>query len=222
YWYFRLVCVLVVFTVIDENHVHDRAPHEDPHDPEVPIARRLKSAEQRRQPGQLRRLVNREAGEHRERAQPDHARVRELLERVVFALRRVLPTEMEVVLRHLDRAPNVPWPEQQGAPLAAPHQVSEIQETEGDERPRQREMPVERAREPAAEPAPVRELGAVEWAHEVRPAAVSEPGVGFVDLETARDHAGEYDDGRPMGEADDPVMAPHERPGESGLDHGYF
>src|SRR6266566_2390273 len=94
-----------------ENHVHDREPHEDPHDPEVPIARRLKSAEQRRQPGQLRRLVNREAGEHRERAQPDHTRVRELLERVVFALRRMLPTEMEVVLRHLDRAPNVPRPE---------------------------------------------------------------------------------------------------------------
>src|SRR5712692_4232252 len=71
------------------------------------------------------------AGEHRERAQPDHARVRELLERVVFALRRMLPTEVEVVLRHFDRAPNVPRPEQQGAPLAAPHQVSEIQETEG-------------------------------------------------------------------------------------------
>src|SRR2546426_4071918 len=88
-----------------------RSPHEDPHDPEVPIACRLKSAEQRRQPGQLRRLVNREAGEHRERAQPDHTRVRELLERVVFALRRMLPTEMEVVLRHLDRAPNVPRPE---------------------------------------------------------------------------------------------------------------
>src|SRR5438034_10124672 len=114
----------------------------------------------------------------------------------------MFPTEMEVLLRHLDRAPNVPGPEQQGAPLAAPHQVSEIQETEGDERPRQREMPVERAREPAAEPAPVRELGAVEWAHEVRPPAVSEPGVGFVDLETARDHAGEYDHGRPMGEAE--------------------
>src|SRR2546426_3623083 len=51
-----------------------RSPHEDPHDPEVPIACRLKSAEQRRQPGQLRRLVNREAGEHRERAQPDQDR----------------------------------------------------------------------------------------------------------------------------------------------------
>src|SRR2546427_7862435 len=87
-----------------------------------------------------------------------------------------------------------------------------IHETEGDERPRQREVPVERAREPAAEPAPVRELGAVEWAHEVRPAAVSEPGVGFVDLETTRDHAGEYDHGRPMGEADDPVVAAHQRP----------
>src|SRR5216110_661016 len=196
-----------------ENHVHDRERDEDPHNPEVPIARRLKSAEQRRQPGQLRRLVNREAGEHRERAQPDHTRVRELLERVVFALRRMFPTEMEVVLRHLDRAPNVPRPEQQGAPLATPHQVSEIQETEGDERPRQREVPVERAREPAAEPAPVRELGAVEWAHEVRPPAVSEPGVSFVDLETARDHAGEYDHGRPMGEADDPVVAAHGRSG---------
>src|SRR3989454_4958044 len=97
-----------------------------------------------------------------------------------------------------------------------------LHETEGDERPRQREVPVERAREPAAEPAPVRELGAVEWDHEVRPAAVSEPGVGFVDLETARDHAGEYDHGRPMGEADDPVVAAHQRPRVLLLGHDWL
>src|SRR5256885_12312753 len=121
----------------------------------------------------------------------------------------MLPPEMEVVLRHLVRPRIVGRRERQCAPLAAPRRVSEIQETEGDERPRQREVPVERAREPAAEPAPVRELGAVEWAHEVRPPAVSEPGVSFVDLETARDHAGEYDHGRPMGEADEPVGAAH-------------
>src|SRR5439155_19307201 len=65
------------------------------------------------------------------------------------------------------------------------------------------------AREPAAEPAPMRELCAVERAHEVRPAAVSAPGVRLIDLETARDQTGEHDHGRPMGEPDDPVVAAH-------------
>src|SRR6266850_1403289 len=123
----------------------------------------------------------------------------------------VNPTEMEVVLRHLERARNVARPEQQGAPFAAPHQVAEIQEAEGDERPRQREVPVERARKPAAEPAPLRELCAVERTQEVRPPAVSEPGVGLIDLEPACDQAGEHQHGRPMGEPDDPVMAAHAR-----------
>src|SRR5205085_6423734 len=136
-----------------EDHVHDREPHEDPHDPEMPVARRLKSTQQRRQPAQLGRFVDREAGEHRERAQHDHTRVRKLLERVVLTLRWMLPAEMEVVLRHRERARNVPRAEQQGAPLAAPYEVREVQETESDERPCQREVPVERAREPAAEPA---------------------------------------------------------------------
>src|SRR2546430_14978904 len=36
-----------------EDDVHDGESDEDPHDPEVPVPRRLKSAEQRRQPAQL-------------------------------------------------------------------------------------------------------------------------------------------------------------------------
>src|SRR6266513_988911 len=107
-----------------EDDVHDREPDEGTQDPEVPITCRLESAEQCSQPGELGRLVDREAGEHRERAQHNHAGVRELLEWVVLALRWVLPTEMEVVLRHLEGARNVPRPEQQGALLAAPHEIS--------------------------------------------------------------------------------------------------
>src|SRR2546426_700157 len=121
-----------------ENDVHDRERDEDPHDPEVPVARRLKSAEQRRQPGQLRRLVDREAGEYRQRAQPDHTRVRELLERVVLTLRRGLPAGMEGGLRPLERAGNVPRPEQQGPPLAPLHPASEIQTSPAEQSPRQR------------------------------------------------------------------------------------
>src|SRR5438093_1107685 len=203
-----------------EDDVHDGESDEDPHDPEVPVPRRLKSAEQRRQPAQLGRLVDREAGEHRERAQRNHARVRELLERVVLALRRMLPTEMEVILDHLERARNVPRPEQQGAPLAAPYEVPEVQETESDERPCQCEVPVERAREPAAEPAPVRELCAVERAHEVRPAPVSEPGVGLIALEAARDQAGAHAHGPPRSEPDDPVVAAGERARALLVGHG--
>src|SRR5438552_16407513 len=111
-----------------EDDVHDREPDEGPHDPEVPITCRLESAEQCGQPGELGRLVDREGGEQRERAQGNHAGVRELLEWVVLALRWVLPTEMEVVLRHLEGARNVPRREQQGAPLPAPHPESPIQE----------------------------------------------------------------------------------------------
>src|SRR6266699_1710818 len=152
-----------------EDDVHDREPDKHPHDPEVPVARRLESPEQRRQPAELGRLVDRETVQYLERAQHDHARVRELLQRVVLPLGGVLLAEMEVVLRHLERARNVPRPEQQGAPLAAPYEVAEIQETEGAERPGQREVPIERARDPA----------------------------------------GEHDDGRPMCEPDDPVVAAH-------------
>src|SRR5205809_4726828 len=36
-----------------QDHVGDREGDEDPHDPEVPVARRLKTAEQRREPGEL-------------------------------------------------------------------------------------------------------------------------------------------------------------------------
>src|SRR5439155_23007481 len=119
---------------------------------------------------------------------------------------RMHPTQMEVILDHLERARNVPRPEQEGAPLSAPYEIPEVQETDSHERPCQCEVPVERAREPAAEPAPVRELCAVERAHEVRPAPVSEPGVGLIDLEAAGDQAGEHDHVRPDSEPDDPMV----------------
>src|SRR2546422_2969434 len=68
-------------------------------------------------------------------------------------------------------------------------------------------MPIQRAREPTAQSAPRGKLGAVERARERRGAAVPEAGVGLVDLEAARDHAGEHQNRRPMGQADDPMVA---------------
>src|SRR5690349_10312857 len=52
----------------DENDMHDEKRGEDPDGPEMPIARRLKAAEQCRQPGELRGLVDRESREHRQHA----------------------------------------------------------------------------------------------------------------------------------------------------------
>src|SRR5438105_2015380 len=67
-----------------QQHMRDAESHEDPHDPEVPIPRRLESTEQRREPGELQRLVDGETGENREPAEQHHRRVGELLERVVL------------------------------------------------------------------------------------------------------------------------------------------
>src|SRR5919198_4696114 len=53
----------------DENHVHNEKRGEKPHRPEMPVARRLKSAEQRGKPGELRRFVDRKAGQHRQDAE---------------------------------------------------------------------------------------------------------------------------------------------------------
>src|SRR5438132_5020192 len=192
-----------------EDHVGDREGDEDPHDPEVPVARRLEAAEQRREPGELHRLVDSQPGQNRECAEEVDARIGELLERVVFALWRVVRTEPEIVLRHVDRAAHVAWAEQQRAPLAALHEIAEVEQADGHEGPHQGEMPVQRAREPAAEAAPVRELRPVERAREEGATAVPEPGIRLVDLQPARDHPADQDQGRPVGKPHDPVVAAH-------------
>src|ERR1044072_2090145 len=90
-----------------ENDVHEQKGGEDPHGPEVPVARGLESAEQLYQPGQLRRFVDREAREDRQRAQEGDGRVRELLQRVVLALRGGVFLGSQIVILHLDRAAHV-------------------------------------------------------------------------------------------------------------------
>src|SRR5437016_1159155 len=171
-----------------EDHVSDREGDEDPHDPEVPVARRLKAAEQRRQPRELHRLVNGQPGQHRDRAEEVDTRIGELLQRVVLALWRVVRAEPEVVPRHVDRAAHVARAEQQRAPLAALHEIAEVEQADGHEGPHQGEVPVQCAREPAAEAAPVGELGTVERAREGRAAAIPEPGTRLVTLARAGDH----------------------------------
>src|ERR1043166_1081893 len=62
---------------IDDKHeddMHNQKSGEDPDRPEMPVARRLKAAEQRREPGELRGLVDRESREHRQHAQNDDKR----------------------------------------------------------------------------------------------------------------------------------------------------
>src|SRR5436190_10188254 len=138
----------------NEQQVNDEKSREDPHRPEMPVARRLKSAEQSREPRELRGFVDRESGDDRQHAHENDERVRELLQRVVFSLGWMILAEPEIILLHLDRTADVAGPEQERAPLAARHEIREIEQASGDERPHQREMPIQCAGKPAAEPAP--------------------------------------------------------------------
>src|SRR3989454_8162488 len=96
-----------------QHDVDDEKAREDPHRPEVPIARRLKSAEQRGEPRELRGLVDRESGDDRQHAHKNDERVRELLQRVVFSLGRMILAEPQIILLHLDRTADVAGPEQE-------------------------------------------------------------------------------------------------------------
>src|SRR6266545_1903650 len=205
----------------DEQHVDDEKSREDPHRPEVPVARRLESAEQRSEPRELRGLVDRKSGDDRQHTRENDERVRELLQRVVFSLRRMLLAEPQIILLHLDRTADVAGPEQERAPFAARHEVREIQQPSQRERPHQREMPIQCAGKPAAEPAPPRKsvvlkrIGAV-----VGSAALTEARIGPVDLQPARDHPDQEQERQPMREANDPVMSLDRRDGRRRSGHG--
>src|SRR5712691_3806062 len=198
-------------------YVYDEKPRENPHRPEVPIARRLKSPEQRGEPRELRGLVDRKSGEDRQHAEHDDERVCGLLERVVLSLRRVILPQPQVVLLHLDRAANIARPEQQRPPFAARRQVRQIQHAAGDERPHQREVPIQPAREPTAQPAPLRKAMILECIHVVRTTPLAETRVGTIDLQPTHDHPGEQHERHPVREPHDPVMALDERRGRSFL-----
>src|SRR4029077_20073786 len=70
----------------DQDDVGDREADEEPDDPEMPIACGLEPAEQGGEPSELSRLVDREAREHGEGAEHDHAGIGELLQGIVLAL----------------------------------------------------------------------------------------------------------------------------------------
>src|SRR5438876_5818702 len=184
-------------------YVYDEKPRENPHRPKVPIARRLKSSEQRSEPRELRGLVDRKSGDDRQHAEQDDEGVGGLLEGVVFSLRRVLLAQSQIVFLHLDRATDIARPEQERAPFAARRQVRQIQHAAGDERPHQREVPIQPAREPAAQPAPLRKVMILECIHVVRTTALAEARVRTVDLQPAHDHAGKQHERHPMREPND-------------------
>src|SRR6185312_14321170 len=196
---------------IDDEHqhdVHDEEAGEDPHAPEMPVARRLKASEQPREPGKLCGLVDREAAQHGERADADDEGVGEFLERIVLALRRVVFAQPEVVLLHLDRAAQVARAEQQGPPLATRDQVGQIQQPSEDQRPRQREVPVESPREPTAQTHGVGERPVLKRIDIVGSVALAELRIGGVDLKPARDHAQHHHEREPVGQPHDPMMTP--------------
>src|SRR5437773_11782157 len=94
--------------------------------------------------------------------------------------------EPQIILLHLDRTADVAGPEQERAPLAARHEIREIEQASGDERPHQCEMPIQCASQPAAEPAPLREsvvlkrIGAVVGSAEIGRASCRERVVCWV------------------------------------------
>src|SRR3954454_2267154 len=91
----------------DEGDVQQGERDEDPDRPEVPVARQLVSAEQRREPGELHRLVDGEPGEGRKRPKQHDGGVGPFLQCVVLALRRMLAPEAKIVELHLDGRPDV-------------------------------------------------------------------------------------------------------------------
>ena len=124
----------------------------------------------------------------------------------MLALGRMGSAQPKVVELHLDGRPEVPRAEQQGAPLPGPDQESDIDEPGDHERPREREMPVEPARQPAAEPRPLRERLAVKRVG-VRLSPRAEMAEGQVDLQAARDHPQQHDRVEPMGQAHQAVVS---------------
>src|SRR5258708_4572280 len=78
-----------------QDHVDDTEGHERPHDPEMPIARQLKAAEQGGEPTQLRRLVDGQTGEDPPHPPHDDPPGTELLHRPVASLppARLSPTQ---------------------------------------------------------------------------------------------------------------------------------
>src|SRR6266566_956389 len=175
----------------------------------MPVPRCLEATEEGREPGELRRLVDRKAGEHGERAKKNDESVGEFLQWVVLALRGMFLPQPQIVLLHFDCAANVARTEQQGSPLAADGEIREIEQTCRDERPHQREVPIQAAGTPATETAPVREFPILKRIDVVRTATLTESRVGRVNLQPARDHSHDQHERRPMREADDPVMTLH-------------
>src|SRR6266849_1745266 len=191
-----------------EQHVDDEKAGKNPHRPEVPVPRRLEAAEQRGEPRELRRFVDRESREDRQHAEQDDECVRGLLKRIVLPLRRVILPQPQVVLLHLDRAANVARPEQEGPPFAACSEVREIEQAAHDERPHQGEVPIQSAGEPAPEPAPLGKSVVLKGIRCVeRTVALAEARVGAVDLQPAHDHPGQQHERHPVREPHDPVMA---------------
>src|SRR5438552_4093750 len=190
-----------------ENDVHDEKAGEDPHCPEMPVPCRLESAEQGGEPGELRRLVDRESREDRQDAQQNNEGVRELLERIVLSLRRVILAQPEEVLLHLDRPADIARPKQQRPPLAAHDEIRQVHHAARDQRPHQREVPVQSAREPSAQPAPARKAMPFERIHVGRTVALAEACVRGINLQPAHDHTGEHHERQPMRQAHNPMMS---------------
>jgi hypothetical protein len=173
----------------DQHDVQQGEGDEDPDGPEVPVAGQLVPPEQGREPAQLDRFVDGEAGQDRQGAEDDDEGIGTLLQRVVLALGRVALPQPQVVELHLNGRPDIAGAEQQRPPLSRAGQEAEIHQPGDDEGPGQGEVPVEPAGEPAPEPGPAGDTATVERIGVVGRAPRTEVGEGEIDLEPAGDHA---------------------------------
>src|SRR5215213_2464516 len=135
----------------DQEHVDDGEGDEQPDRPEMPVAGELVASEESGEPRELDRLVDRVPGEHGEDAQQEDEAVGRLLEGVVLPLRRMLPAQAEVVELHPPGRRNVARAEQERPPFSRSEEIDQIDQPGQDQGPRQGEMPVEAAGQPAAE-----------------------------------------------------------------------
>src|SRR5947207_6283729 len=117
----------------------------------MPVARPDVAPEEIRQPRELNRFPNCDAADNSEHTENRKDEIRSALERVVFALLGMTLFNEEVVTHHCPRVARKRFSRNHVSPFPVEIDESEIDEPVDDEHPHHREVPVARAREPAAE-----------------------------------------------------------------------
>src|SRR5581483_4270150 len=120
-------------------------------DPEVKEASHRVSAEKKRQPSELDRLVDRQSGEQRSETHEDDGAVGNLLRAVELSVRRRLLAQMKIVQRDLNRFHERPAVRNQRAPLAGEERVENVEDPVDGEDPHEEKVQRDPFRQPVSD-----------------------------------------------------------------------